>query len=176
MSPTDKKSSRPNYVSTMTQDNWLETTNFTAIGYRYFKKNGFRFEIYKVEEPAFDIQKTILTEVDDYPDQNVTQDTTETRTKKETMGLNLEAIIGNFNYIFEYYQNTDFNEGSSSVKSYPNEIGQKTLLGVAFPLSENLRFGITLSEEDTIQPYSDFLGYYSYSNRKEYRLITSYKF
>ena len=129
-----------------------------------------------MEQPAFVIQKTSLTVFVDYPDEIMTHYTTETRTKKETMGLNLEAIIGNFNYIFEYYQNTDFNEGSSSVKSYPNEIGQKTLLGVAFPLSENLRFGITLSEEDTIQPYSDFLGYYSYSNRKEYRLITSYKF
>ena len=106
----------------------------------------------------------------------MTHYTTETRTKKETMGLNLEAIIGNYNYIVEYYQYTNFDEGSSSGKSYPNDIGQKTLLGVAFPLSENLRFGITLSEEDTIQPYSDFLGYYSYSNRKEYRLITSYKF
>ena len=97
-----------------------------------------------MEQPAFVIQKTSLTEFVDYPDENMTQYTTETRTKKETMGLNLEAIIGNFNYIFEYYQNTDFNEGSSSGKSYPNEIGQKTLLGVAFPLSENLRFGITL--------------------------------
>ena len=140
------------------------------------KKNGFRFEIYKMEETAFVIQKTSLTEFVDYPDENMTQYTTETTTKKETMGLNLEAIIGNFNYIFEYYQNTDFNEGSSSGKSYPNEIGQKTLLGVAFPLSENLRFGITLSEEDTIQPYLDSSGYYSYSTAQEYILITSYKF
>ena len=92
-----------------------------------------------MEQPAFVIQKTSLTEFVDYPDEIMTHYTTETRTKKETMGLNLEAIIGNFNYIFEYYQNTDFNEGSSSVKSYPNEIGQKTLLGVAFPLSEKFK-------------------------------------
>ena len=157
MSGTEKKSSSPDYVQTWTIDNWIQTENYTAIGYRYFKKNGFRFEIYKKEEPAYDIQITSLTEFVDYPDENKTQYRTETRTKRETMGLNLEAIIGNFNYIVEYYQNTDFNEGSSSGKSYPNDIGQKTLLGVAIPLSENLRFGITLSEEDTIQPYLNLM-------------------
>ena len=38
MSPTDKKCSSPDYVHTLTLDDWVQTENYTAIGYRYFKK------------------------------------------------------------------------------------------------------------------------------------------
>ena len=164
-SATQKSSSSVDYVSTMTANNFTQTENYTAIGYRYFKKNGFRFEIYKKEVPVYDMYITTLLEFVDYPENSLTQFKTQTSTKEETVGLNLEAIIGNYNYIVEYYQYTDFDAGSSSGKPYPNDIGQKKLLGVALPLSENLRFGITFSEEDTTQPYLNSSGYYSYSTK-----------